>query len=395
METIEVMEKNNCCGCSSCYQKCPKGAITMRENEEGFIYPFIDKAKCIDCGLCNKVCPQLKRMQLPKENYPKAFAMCNKNDEELIKSSSGGIFSVIADYVIENSGVVFGAAYAENLDVIHIKADDKAGLERIRSSKYVQSYIKETYKEAENELKKGKIVLFTGTPCQIAGLNSFLVKNYDNLITCDLVCHGVPSQKLFHKYIDYLSDKFKSKVISYNFRSKEKKGWGLVSKVVTADGKIRFIEPDFDPYYSNFLESTTYRENCYNCHYTNYNRVSDITLADYWGINQIHPEFYSEKGNSLILVNSAKGETVIKRIGENIKCIQTDIDTAALHNKNLIEPSHKSDKRNDIYKGINDLNSKEFIKKRLTIKITTKKVLKAIIPTKVKKMLKKIRGRIK
>lgn len=395
MDTIEIVKKNECCGCGSCVQKCPKQAISMVEDEEGFLYPQINNERCINCGLCSKVCPQLKKNKKIDNEYPKAFAMRSKNNEELSKSSSGGIFSVIADYVFENDGVVFGAAYDDELNVNHIKAESRKELEPLRSSKYVQSNIGETYKETETLLKEGRIVFFTGTPCQIAGLNSFLNKEYDNLITCDLVCHGVPSQKLFHTYIEYLSKKFNSRVIKYNFRSKEKNGWGLFSKVETEDGKIRYINPDFDPYYSNFLESTIYRLNCYQCHYTNYNRVSNITLADYWGISGIHPSFYREEGNSLILINDKKGEQIFEKITDKIEYIQTDLEKAANHNKNLIRPSKYSNERQKIYLGIYEKNPEQYIKENLKVKLTGKKIIKSIIPNKMQKNLKKMRGMIK
>ena len=176
MDTIEIVKKNECCGCGSCVQKCHKQAISMVEDEEGFLYPQINNERCINCGLCSKVCPQLKKNKEIDNEYPKAFAMRSKNNEELSKSSSGGIFSVIADYVFENDGVVFGAAYDDELNVNHIKAESRKELEPLRSSKYVQSNIGETYKETETLLKEGRIVFFTGTPCQIAGLNSFLIK---------------------------------------------------------------------------------------------------------------------------------------------------------------------------------------------------------------------------
>ncbi len=389
MDTIEIVKKNECCGCGSCVQKCHKQAISMVEDEEGFLYPQINNERCINCGLCSKVCPQLKKNKEIDNEYPKAFAMRSKNNEELSKSSSGGIFSVIADYVFENDGVVFGAAYDDELNVNHIKAESRKELEPLRSSKYVQSNIGETYKETETLLKEGRIVFFTGTPCQIAGLNSFLIKEYDNLITCDLVCHGVPSQKLFHKYLDYLSDKFKSKVISYNFRSKAKKGWGLVSEIKTTDGKVRYREPDFDPYYSNFLESNTYRENCYKCHYTNYNRVSNITLADYWGIDDIHPEFSDKSGNSLILINNTKGEELFNQIKNRIESIQTNLDFAASRNRNLIEPSKRTTKREKIYLDIDEFSTKKYITEKLRPKVTIKKILRNIIPMKIKNLLKK------
>ena len=395
MDTIEIVKKNECCGCGSCVQKCPKQAISMVEDEEGFLYPQINNERCINCGLCSKVCPQLKKNKEIDNEYPKAFAMRSKNNEELSKSSSGGIFSVIADYVFENDGVVFGAAYDDELNVNHIKADSRIELEPLRSSKFVQSNIGDTYKETETLLKEGRIVFFTGTPCQIAGLNSFLIKEYDNLITCDLVCHGVPSQKLFHTYIEYLSKKFNSRVVKYNFRSKEKNGWGLFSKVETEDGKIRYINPDFDPYYSNFLESTIYRLNCYQCHYTTYNRVSNITLADYWGISGIHPSFYREEGNSLILINDKKGEQIFEKITDKIEYIQTDLEKAANHNKNLIRPSKYSNERQKIYLGIYEKNPEQYIKENLKVKLTGKKIIKSIIPNKMQKNLKKMRGMIK
>ena len=390
MKTIEILDKLECCGCGACAQKCPQKAVLMKENEEGFLYPLIDKEKCINCGLCEKVCPQLK--EVSKKEIPQAYAVKNKNLEELKNSSSGGVFIILANYVIENNGIVFGAAYDENLNVNHIKVKDKASLRLLQGSKYVQSNVNNTYKEAEKELKENKLVLYSGTPCQIAGLKSYLMKDYENLITCDLVCHGVPSQKLFQKYIEYLSEKFKSRVVKYNFRSKIKKGWGLFSQIETEDGKIRFVEPDFDPYYSNFLSSNTYRESCYKCRYSNYNRVSSITLADYWGINRIHPNFYSEQGNSLILINDNKGKDILEKIKNKVELIETDLNLAANHNKNLTNPSPRNSIRDNMYLRIDEMDAKKYIKSNLRIKYTVKKIIKAIIPNKVKKILKRVRG---
>ena len=395
MSTIEELNKADCCGCTSCAQKCPKGAIRMQADEEGFLYPTIDKNKCINCGLCSKFCPQLKKISKMNKEYPKAYAIRNKNQDELLKSSSGGFFSVLANYVLDNNGIVFGAAYDTNLNINHIKATTKKELEPIRSSKYVQSNINNTYKEAEQALKNDQYVLFTGTPCQIAGLNSYLNKKYDKLITADIVCHGVPSQKLFHKYIDYLSEKFKSKVIEYNFRSKEKKGWDKVSKIKTEDGKIRYIESEFDPYYSNFLNCITFRKSCYQCHYANYNRISDFTMADYWGIDDVHPNFFKEEGNSLILINNPTAKKILKRLSDNIEIIETDLNVAANYNKNLIEPSKKSSRREFVYEKIDEKSPKKFIKKNLKYKISCKSIIKKIIPTKLKKVLKKVYKKMK
>lgn len=392
MYTIECLSRNECCGCSSCVQRCPKDAIKMVENEEGFLYPTIDKEKCINCGLCYNICPQFKKVNERKKGFPKAYALRNKNENELLKSSSGGFFSILANYIIEKNGAVFGAAYDENLNVRHIKATTKKDLSSIRGSKYVQSTIGVTYKEAKKALEDGQYVLFTGTPCQISGLKSYLNRDYEKLITADLVCHGVPSQKLFKKYLEYLSLKYKSKVVKYNFRSKEKKGWSLVSKIETADGRIRYREPDFDPYYNNFLKSTTYRENCYQCKYANYNRVADFTMADFWGISKMHPNFFKESGNSLVLINNEKANQIIELLNENIEIIETNLDKAASYNKNLLEPSKKSSKRSMVYKDIDKKDAKSFIKENLKCEVTLKKAIKAIVPQRVKKVIKKIIG---
>lgn len=388
--TIERLKRDSCCGCSSCMQKCPKNAITMEENDEGFLYPKIDKEKCIDCGLCEKVCPQLNKVRENEKDYPKAYAMRNKNVNELMKSSSGGIFSIIANYVLEKSGIVFGAAYNEKLEVNHIGIESKENLELLRTSKYVQSNINDTYKKVEEELKKDRLVLYSGTPCQIFGLKKFLINEYENLITCDLVCHGVPSPKLFKKYLDYLSDKFKSKVIKYNFRSKDKSGWGSYGKVETNNGKVRFLDLSVDPYYYNFIKNSVSRTSCYTCGYAKLNRVSDITLADYWGIEKIHSNFYNEQGNSLILVNTSKGENIIEKLFDKLEYVSTDLNLAIRENKNLREPSEKSEEREFIYKDIDKISAKEYIKNNLKVKYNTKRIIKKLVPTKMKKMIKKV-----
>ena len=395
LNSIECLNREECCGCTACYQKCPKKAIKIEENEEGFLYPVIDKEKCINCGLCKKVCPQLDSINVVDNNYPKAYAMYNTNNEELIKSSSGGIFSVIANEILNKQGIIYGASYDKDLNVNHIRIIDVNNLDKLRGSKYVQSNINDTYKLAENDLKAGKKVLFSGTPCQIKGLKKYLNKDYENLYTCDLVCHGVNNKKLFHKYIDYLSNKFKSKVIEYNFRLKKNGHWGLLAEAITQNGKKHIINPDFDPYYSNFLESSTYRENCYSCKYASYNRVSDITLADYWGIASIHPDFYKKEGCSLILINTKKGEELITRIDKNLKKIPTKIDLASKKNKNLKRPSIRNRKRDSIYKDIENLNANEYIKKKLTVSYTFKKIIKMCIPNEIMSIIKKVKGKIK
>ena len=391
-KSIEFIKKNQCCGCSACVQKCPKNAISLKEDEEGFFYPIVNKEKCINCGLCKKVCPFINYEVEQKENYPKAYAVKNKINKDILNSSSGGVFIAIAKYIIKENGVVFGAAYDENNNVNHISVEREEDLFKLQGSKYVQSNILNTFKDAKESLDKGKKVLFSGTPCQIRGLKNFLLKDYDNLITCDLVCHGVPSQKLFKTYLKSLEEKYQKKIKKYDFRNKDKKGWGLTAKVTFEDGKSKYINSDFDSYYSNFLDCNTYRESCYNCKFTTTNRNTDITLADYWGILSIHNDFYDEKGVSLILVNSKSGLDLLNNIADNIELIETDLNYAITKNKNLIQPSVRPEKRNNIYKNIDNSSCTNYIRDNLRYKITLKKVLKIFISNKLKKILMKIRG---
>ena len=341
--------------------------------------------------MCQKVCPAINFKSNIDAGFPVAYAVKNKDNNDLIHSSSGGMFSVLAKMVLQNNGVVYGAAYDKNNKVIHIGIDSEKELKKLQGSKYVQSDINNSYINVERNLKSGKLVLFTGTPCQIKGLKNFLIRDYDNLITCDLVCHGVPSQKLFAKYIDYLEKKYKRKIKSYNFRSKERNGWGLTAKVVFKNKTFKFINSDFDPYYSNFLNCNTYRLSCYNCEFACLNRTSDITLADYWGVLQFHSDFYSKDGVSLVLINSKKGKDIFNKVKDKIEYIDTGISNAIQKNKNLIKSSTRTGVRSIIYNGIN--SNPNFIKSRLKVKITLKKVAKLFISNDVKKIIIAMKGK--
>lgn len=390
--SIKIKNKNECCGCNACVQKCPKNAIRLVEDKEGFFYPLVDEKKCIDCGLCKKVCPFINFSEEPKEKYPKTYAIKNKNKEEVKKSSSGGMFILLAKEIIKNNGIIYGAAYDEENNINHIGVEKKEDLIKLQGSKYVQSNINNAYKEVKKNLDKKRLVLFTGTPCQIKGLKNFLVKDYENLLTCDLVCHGVPSQKLFQKYLSYLENKYHKKIKKYDFRNKEKKGWGLTAKITFEDNSVKYLNSDFDSYYSNFLDCNTYRESCYNCKFANINRSSDITLADYWGILSIHNKFYDEQGVSLVLINTEKGERILSKVKDKIDLINTDLDYAISKNKNLKEPSQRPEKREKIYNQIDMIPTTKFIKEKLNYKVTMKKIVKIFIPNKIKKHLMKFKG---
>ena len=386
MNTIEELDKKECSGCSSCFQKCPKNAIIMKENEEGFLYPIIDKDKCINCGLCSKVCPILKNAKR-EGNDPKAFVMYNKNKEEILSSSSGGIFSVIANYVLENNGVVFGAAYDKELNVNHIKVSNKNELRLLRKSKYVQSNINNTYKMAEEELKNNKLVLFTGTPYQVDGLKSYLTYNYENLITCDLVCHGVPSPKAFKNYLSYLEKMQNSKIESYDFRSKDILDYEKLGKVIYKNGSIQYLKIGTDCYYNNFLVGNLFRESCYKCKYSNMNRVGDLTIGDFLGVHEVQPNLYNRNGISICIVNTNKGQELLNKLDKCFKKDDISIEKIIKYNSNLKYPVTRPCKRDTIYQNIND---NELFIRDLNNSMNKKLKLKSLIPIKLKKFLKRI-----
>ena len=325
---INIAKKEDCCGCNACAQRCPKSCITMQADSEGFLYPQINAQLCNNCGLCEKVCPVINQGNCRKPL--KVYAAINKNEDIRIASSSGGVFSALAQKTLSNGGVVFGAAFNKEWGVEHIYIDSTEELKELRGSKYVQSNIGNTYKEAERFLKQGREVLFSGTPCQIAALKLYLRKEYNNLTTIDIVCHGVPSPKAWCMYLEETtsmlmrnrvgegktvittkSGGYKSCIETINFRDKTN-GWKNYSfllklKLPTYDGEnIDLFMEDFHKniYMRAFLSDLTLRPSCYACPARNGKSGSDITLADLWGAEQICPETDDDKGLSLILVKN-------------------------------------------------------------------------------------------
>lgn len=393
MKNILELDKKSCTGCRMCEQICPVKAIKMVENNEGFIEPVVDNNKCINCGLCVKRCPQLNNILDENSRTIEVYAAKNKNIEEQKTSSSGGIFSVLSNYVLDKNGKVYGCTLDDNLNIKHIGISNKSELNKIKGSKYVQSNTENTFEEVKEDLKNNKFVLYSGTPCQIAGLKAFLGKEYNNLITVDLVCHGVPSPKLFKAYLKWLENKNDSKIKTYEFRNKEKNAWGLTAKIVFENGKIKYVKAETDPYYKTFLDSKTYREVCYNCKYANENRVGDITLADYWGIEKEHPEFYDENGVSAILINTIKGKEIFEKVRENIEVEKSTLEKVARKNGNLTHSSKRDVVRDNAYEQVNFLQFEKGMKKNLNFKVKSLDKIKSIIPHKVKVKIKKVLGR--
>ena len=376
---IKNIIKQQCNGCHACASACPIQCIEMIVDKEGFWYPQVNTTNCINCGLCEKVCPIITPLNNDTvwDNVV-AYAAKNKDDEIRKTSSSGGVFTEIAKYVLEHGGVVFGAAFADDFAVEHTYVERVEDLQKFRGSKYVQSKIGDSYKQAESFLKEGRQVLFSGTPCQIGGLISFLRKPYDNLITQDLICHGVPSPKLLETYIGVRQGEGDIKEIS--FRNKTE-GWKLFSMFVeyqNGDEYRKTLREDL--YMTAFLRNICLRPSCYQCAFKTKERQSDITLADYWGIQKIHPEMDDDKGTSLVFVNSPKGKQIFQEISKNLIYCETDKEKAIENNSAMIKSVVKPKNREKYLQKVTVKNFERLTKKyiRPSFYIRAKWKLKSI-----------------
>lgn len=346
---LQSSNKAECCGCTACQQICGHGAITMETDDDGFIFPIKNLSACVNCGLCEKVCP----FSQPKyyNNTLGVYATSIKDVIERKRSSSGGLFYAIAEYVIENYGIVFGSILDEKLKVRHACAESVEDLTKMRGSKYVQSALHDTYRSVKEELLKGRLVYFTGVGCQVAGLKSYLMKDYDNLITSDLVCHGTPNQKVFDAHICYCEEKYKGKVKDYQFRNNEK--WGVCESVtIVKDSQTRVFSLPYyslSPYLYSFMHAMTYRDSCYECPFAKLPRQGDITLADFWGAKKFFPNLDTRNGVSLILVNSEKGKAYFDKIKGNLYIEESNISDAEHENQNLTERTSRPEIRDRIF----------------------------------------------
>lgn len=309
---IEGLADNRCCGCAACANACAAGAIKMAENREGFLYPVINHELCVGCGACDRACPRL-------EEYPMAYAaMCNSSHIRE-KSSSGGIFHLLAEKILSQGGAVYGAAFDENFEVCHCRVDSIDDLEKLQGSKYVQSRIGEVFRDVKAQLATGKLILFSGTPCQCEGLVSYLGKPYKNLYVVDFICHGVPSPAVWRSYVKYVAGLKKDTQISHVFFRSKNLSWERYLLEFTFVNSSKYSNDlHTDIYLRGFLKDLYLRKSCYECTSRKLHRVSDVTVADFWGIQNVLPDMYDSRGTSLVLVQSEKGHRLFDGIDARI-----------------------------------------------------------------------------
>lgn len=324
---------------------CPSQCIVMRRDREGFDYPVANPDRCVDCGLCEKVCPVLN----PRKSSEPLSAYAVRNEEYLMGSSSGGFFQSVAGKFVAEGGVVYGAVVNEDMTVGHADAEDMAAVERMRGSKYVQSDLYGTFEEIKYYLSESRKVFFTGTPCQVAGLNAYLGREYEGLLTAECACHGAPSPGLWEKYVDAFGKKNGFKVSEVDFRDKSG-GWRRYALAYKGEGHEMRVGRDKDPYMLLFLQDMTLRPSCYRCPSRNGRSGADITMADLWNVRETAPQMDDDRGVSLILINTEKGRGALEESGLGVKTI--DKDRAVKYNGGFAESIEVPERRGEFFKGM-------------------------------------------
>ena len=349
---IEVKDKKNCCGCSACASVCPRHCITMVEDSEGFLYPQVDEEACVNCGLCEKVCNELQPYDTREPLQ--VLAAINKDEKVRQKSSSGGIFHLLAEKTIREGGVVFGARFDENWQVVIDYAEDMEGVEAFMGSKYVQARMENAYVDAKRFLNEGRKVLFSGTPCQVAGLHKFLRKSYDNLLSVDLICHGVPSPKVWRVYLEEVVKQGQS-ISCVEFRNKEK-GWKNFCFFLSHNGvgkTVSMLSPLSENHFMKaFLGNIILRPSCYECKVKDCSSQSDITIADFWGIETLFPQMDDNKGTGMVFVNTEKGKSVLDFA--QMRVAETTYDSIRPLNPACWRSAQPHSKREDFFRRLGE-----------------------------------------
>ena len=345
---IHITNKVDCCGCSACAMKCPKRCITMQADSEGFLYPVVNKEDCIDCGLCEKVCHELHPYEQRKPLN--VYAAINKDEDIRLKSSSGGIFYLLAEKTISEGGVVFGARFDEDWQVVIDYAETMEGIKPFMGSKYVQARTATAFKDAEAFLKQGRKVLFSGSPCQIAGLHHYLRKEYENLTTVDFVCHGVPSPKVWQRYLEEVVTSGKRAINDVKFRNKSN-GWKKFNFVLSYNLEEKTHSlcswHQQNHYMRAFLSDMILRPSCHECRAKQGSSHSDITIADFWGIHIEMPEMDDDKGTGLVLANTEKGHQALD--WSKVTKKESSVEVASKYNGGLSSITKPHPKRADFF----------------------------------------------
>ena len=322
-------DRGRCTGCSACVHVCPVQCIAMQPDSEGFLYPRVDEDVCIGCGACRRVCLTVRLPALCEPpSRPIAYAVRHRAPSVLESSSSGGVFTALAEHALSLGGVIYGAAFDADLRVGHVRVTERAGFERCRGSKYSQSDMGSILCLVRSDLSSGRFVLFTGTPCQVAGLRNYLGNvETDNLLLCDFVCHGVPSPVLFGEFIRFLEHLSGRRVVDYHHRAKDE-GWSHKEKALFEGGRSWFDTPAVELWKLLFYSDLALRPACYTCQFARLDRYSDITLADFWGIERIAPALHDPRGVSLVLANTLQGARAIASILDDVECAEVDAEAA-------------------------------------------------------------------
>ncbi len=390
-------KKEDCCGCTACMTICPVKCITMKEDSEGFLYPYIDEDKCIHCGLCRKVCDFTKQHDWDAMPMPQVYAAKQKSEAERAKSQSGGMFAALSDVVLEMGGIVYGAGYDKNWNVIHKRAETKEERDEMRGSKYVQSNKGDCFRRVLIDLAKGRTVLFSGTHCECAGLKNLAELGHirtEKLFLVDIVCHGVPSPKVYQAFRDFMVKKHPGKIEKFNFRDKPKYGWHSGIGTIIIDGKAYNTQLYADLFYGN----NALRPSCYQCPYKGVIHMADITIADFWGIEKWVPDLDDNKGISLVMLNTSKGKKLFDMVRERMAYRESNVHDCM--QPSLEYPTLCPETREQFWKDFetkpfayvlthytNNYGWKSYTKK------TVKQAAKAILPRPVIDALKKWRGR--
>jgi len=348
---IEINEKSQCTGCAACANVCPINCISMSQDEEGFYYPIIDNEKCIHCEQCVKTCPMIEH-QVPDCDIRKVY-ICQNTDLITRKdSTSGGVFTALSKYVLDRNGVVFGAEFDQSFIVCHGKCDDISGLNRFRGSKYVQSFIGDSYKLVKDELNKGRWVLFTGTPCQIEGLHSYLGKEYDKLILMDIVCYSISSPGVWRQFLDHIKNRVPLENVSrIKFRDKSKYGYEYtLMTFLDKEGEIMYSSgPESNPMLRSFVSNTSTRPSCYTCKFKTIDRVSDFTAWDCYNVYKYNKNLDDNLGTSHLMVHTSKGIEILNTLKKELSFFEVDVDQAVVSEPAMTQCSVQSDMRDSFF----------------------------------------------